>query len=180
MTNVKEWLDQEPPESEIRYINGLQYLPIEIVEGLLDELTNGRWSTRNFVHQYFEYGGTLWISASLELIINISTESSHPMIDGNSSKERFLVGTSSFPLYSLGANIHYASSAKSFCISNGASELGRRFGRFFNKVEIPEDSQKPKVKLKPDVIVRRQYSLAQTNKDAELIYKLENVYDFNA
>jgi hypothetical protein len=171
MKNVKEWLNQEPPESEIRFINGLAYLPIDIVETLLDEL--GYWDTKNFTHHYFEFGGTLWISASLELNVSYVDGSSHGM-------SRVLVGTSTFSFPSLGNNTHYASSAKSFCIVNAASELGRRFGRFLNKSVIEENINVERPKLKPDAIVKKQFANAIKNKDTATIESLEKTYDFNA
>ena len=64
--NINEWLEQSPkPEEIATNADGSQYIPIGIVEQLLDDMTGGGWDTQNFK---FVMDGD-FISSSVELSI---------------------------------------------------------------------------------------------------------------
>ena len=149
--HVETWLKSKPRKSEIKEIqNGkdkVKIIPQKIIESLLDELTDHNWSTRNF--QFSRFTET-WSSdtktlrcfcdASLELVVTYRQMVPAPIHDGTGpvqvEKEitRVLVGAYSFDV-SLFGNEYIANTVKSLCISNAASDLGRRFGKDLNPKE---------------------------------------------
>lgn len=137
----------------------VKIIPQKIIETLLDELTEQNWSTRNFHLSRWEEksklssatgepADKLFVSrtmcdASLELVITYKVVvpiSPYEQYDqqprgSQTQKEieitRVLVGAVSFDCSFFG-NDHVANTAKSLCISNAASDLGRRFGKDLN------------------------------------------------
>ncbi|HQV53973.1 MAG TPA: hypothetical protein PLX17_00580 [Chitinophagaceae bacterium] len=164
MKDVQKWLRQAPKKSEIKEIqNGkdkVKIIPQKIIESLLDELTEQNWSTRNFQFNRFvetnlnrpagtynpeSAGQRTMCDASLELVVTYKMvvpvspyEPQFTSPNGPALKEieitRVLVGAYSFDV-SLFGNDHIANTAKSLCITNAASDLGRRFGKDLNPRE---------------------------------------------
>lgn len=152
--DVAKWLKTAPRKSEIVEIqNGkdkVQIIRQKIIETLLDELTEQNWSTRNF--QFSRWTETIpmgpnavsmgrtMCDASLELVVTYRMMVPAPLHDTTGpvqvEKEitRVLVGAYSFDTALFG-NDHIANTAKSLCISNAASDLGRRFGKDLNPKE---------------------------------------------
>lgn len=134
----------------------VKIIPQKIIETLLDELTEQNWSTKNFQFsrwnemnvQYFDNAGNLepptvkrtMCDASLELVVTYRQMVISPLHDDSApvliEKEitRTLIGAYSFDV-SLFGNDHIANTAKSLCISNAASDLGKRFGKDLNPKE---------------------------------------------
>lgn len=148
--DVAKWLKTAPRKSEIVEIqNGkdkVKIIPQKIIESLLDELTEQNWSTRNFqftrwteISRANEPGRTM-CDASLELVVTYRMMVPAPLHDTTGpvqvEKEitRVLVGAYSFDTALFG-NDHISNTAKSLCISNAASDLGRRFGKDLNPKE---------------------------------------------
>lgn len=152
--DVAKWLKTAPPKGQIVEIQDgprkVKIIPQKIIESLLDELTEQNWSTRNFkFSRWIERGinnegnesiGRTMCDASLELVVTYRqlvlgsiTDKSEPVM---MEKEitRVLVGAVSFDV-SLFGNDHIANTAKSLCITNAASDLGRRFGKDLNQKE---------------------------------------------
>lgn len=158
--DVAAWLKKAPPKGQIVEIqNGkdkVKIIPQKIIESLLDELTEQNWSTRNFQFtrynemepQYYNSEGILnppvikktMCDASLELVVTYRMMVPAPLHDATGpvqiEKEitRVLVGAVSFDTAFFG-NDHIANTAKSLCITNAASDLGRRFGKDLNPKE---------------------------------------------
>lgn len=152
--HVETWLKKKPNKSEIVEIQTdkgkVNIIPQKIIESLLDELTEQNWSTKNF--QFSRYneivdntlnpGGSLvkvgrtMCDASLELVVTYRAMVPAPLHTGNGpvSITRVLVGAVSFDVSFFG-NDHIANTAKSLCITNAASDLGRRFGKDLNPRE---------------------------------------------
>jgi len=172
--DVAKWLKTAPRKSEIKEIqNGkdkVKIIPQKIIESLLDELTEQNWSTRNF--QFNRYDQTVisqngmqqfkntMCDASLELVVTYKIivpvspyepfEKDKPIRPALEEKEitRVLVGAVSFDV-SLFGNDHIANTAKSLCITNAASDLGRRFGKDLN----PKEASMIILGIKPPVQV---------------------------
>lgn len=163
--DVNEWLKSSPEQEEIVEIqdgpNKVKIIPQKIIETLLDELTEQNWSTRNFQFSsvkrkpnYIPNGTVvpaeevMMCDASLELVVTYKVVvpiSPYEQYDqqprgSQTQKEiqitRVLVGAVSFPCDFFG-NDHVANTAKSLCISNAASDLGRRFGKDLNPSVAP-------------------------------------------
>ena len=156
MKDVSKWLKQSPKKSEIVEIQTgkvkdgkaetVKIIPQKIIESLLDELTEQNWSTRNFQFSRWveenppsAHRRTM-CDASLELVVTYRQMVIGPLdVNGGPAmveKEitRVLVGAVSFDVSFFG-NDHIANTAKSLCISNAASELGKRTGRDLNPKE---------------------------------------------
>lgn len=158
MKDVSKWLKQSPKKSEIVEIQSgkdkVKIIPQKIIESLLDELTEQNWSTRNFQFNrfvepvkkmYADNSGSYnaertMCDASLELVVTYRVMVPSLMHDVSApvliEKEitRTLVGSYSFDT-SLFGNEYIANTAKSLCIANAASDLGRRFGKDLNPKE---------------------------------------------
>ncbi len=152
--DVAAWLKKSPPKGQVAEIqNGdkkVKIIPQNIIETLLDELTEQNWSTRNFKMVRWtevlpsksnEPVRTRTIcDAHLELVVTYRTMADAPLHTGTGPLKmereitRVLVGAYSFDC-SLFGNDYIANTAKSLCIVNAASELGRRFGKDLNPKE---------------------------------------------
>lgn len=170
-TDKIEWLKSEPKPEDLTSINGIIVMLNHVVEEKLDELTDHSWSTRNYQSKYININSRDYISASLELF----------MFKG-SLEERTLVGAVTFPLDHFPDNQHWDNTAKTLCITNAASDLGRQFGRYFNKVEpviLDRKAEKinKRVKLKPSVAILNEYTMAIIGKNQDKIKQLTEIYD---
>lgn len=170
----EEWLDTEPTIDEIIEIDGVLCISNLIIEELLDELTDKNWETINYTSKFVkDHNGNHFISASLELVVHYS------------GKTRRITGAVSFPLNYFPNNTHYDNTAKTLCISNAASDLGKRFGRGLNKVHPVVTSGKQymgvsvqNTKMKPDADIMQEYIKAVTECNYEKISALEYIYEF--
>ena len=185
--DVAKWLKTAPRKSEIVEIqNGkdkVKIIPQKIIESLLDELTEQNWSTRNFqfstrLANQTELTQNLrtMCDASLELVVTYRMMVPAPIHDGTGpvmvEKEitRVLVGAYSFDT-SLFGNEYIANTAKSLCISNAASDLGRRFGKDLN----PKEAAMMILGIKaPRQIPSGQVIEEAKNKISESLEKIKN------
>lgn len=190
--DVAKWLKTAPRKSEIKEIqNGkdkVKIIPQKIIESLLDELTEQNWSTRNFQFNRFietnlnrpagtynpeSAGQRTMCDASLELVVTYRVMVAAPLHSGNGpvsiEKEitRVLVGAYSFDTALFG-NDHIANTAKSLCITNAASDLGRRFGKDLNPKEASMMILGIKNPLKPGQVTEEA-----KNKIGETLDKLK-------
>jgi len=152
--DVAKWLKSAPRKSEVVEIqNGkdkVKIIPQKIIESLLDELTEQNWSTKYFQFSRFtetitladgtQGAGRAMCDASLELVVTYRVMEIGPLTVGAGptmvEKEitRTLVGAYTFDTALFGDQFT-ANTAKSLCISNAASDLGRRFGKDLNPKE---------------------------------------------
>ena len=179
----REYVNQLPSEDDIATLKDKEgnilarYLPIDVVERDLDRWA---WTTRNFTYQQYrsldKYGKPC-ISASLELVI--------PWKDDNGILSvRTLVGACNFEINSYAPNRHFVATAKSECVKNAASDLGRKFGRGLNEEMAPVPEQvaaieKSKAKMKPDAQLLAQYKAAKERGDTIAMGIFETVYEIN-
>lgn len=172
--NKIEWLNQEPPIEEVaRNNDGSEFIPIAIVENLLDEFTNNDWGTANFRYYFHPYSTTVLISGSLEL--SVTYYICHK--DGREIHGcRTLIGAVTFTDDTHGSNLNFAATAKSECIKNAAKQLGRRFGRYLNDRGVVKEKD---IQNKPimDVITRKKYDNAKKHGDVKTQLEIENYYD---
>src|ERR1700733_6991479 len=172
ITNHSEWLEQQPVfEGDNKEVfenaDGSQYIPVGIVEGLLDWFTDKNWETNKFQFRTFEIGGKSFVSGSLELSFF------HPdlFVNGMMRKNidrigRTVIGCATVDINTMMAKdiystdiTDYEATILSLALCNAAKKLGNRFGRSLNgrgvnkvedKKEIPSiselDAQIEKVK----------------------------------
>lgn len=189
---INKWLALPPAEEEITEIDGIKVLLQRVVEDKLDRLTDCNWCTKNYQSKYVTIGNRMFISASLELVVTYVPIPEIGQLGG--TRTRTFVGAVTFDVRHFGSNLHLDNTAKSLCIVNAASELGRQFGRDLNPSTTPvitaqqygEQNEgavldefmprKKSVKLKPDEKILSQYQQAQLDKDEATITKLESMY----
>jgi hypothetical protein len=142
------------------------FIPIFQLENMLDVF---QWSTSNFQYQIFKDGyANLCIAASLELEIVFG------------DIRRKFVGACNFGLKDLFPNTHFLATAKSECIKNAASDIGKYFGRGLNNDVVPtqiDPKDKPIKRSKPDIKIMKQFEEAVKNNDQAAIILLTNIYD---
>lgn len=194
--DIGKWLRTNPKKSEIVEIqNGkdkVKIIPQKIIETLLDELTDHNWSTRNFQFSRWTeqavppmnttdgrpiyntgISGRTMCDASLELVVTYRQLVIGPLdVNGGPAmieKEitRTLVGAYSFDV-ALYGNDYIANTAKSLCIANAASDLGRRFGKDLNPKEASMMILGIKNPLKPGQVTEEA-----KNKIGETLDKLK-------
>lgn len=148
------------------------FIPILELENMLDIFD---WSTTNFQYQIFKDGyANLCVAASLQL--SISYNCSEEKI----FKTRTFVGACNFSLKSIDPNTHFLATAKSECIKNAASDIGKYFGRGLNNSIVPSQKElvaKVVVKSKPDSKIMKQFAEALKKGDEATITMLSNIYD---
>lgn len=145
------------------------YIPINNLENILDEL---EFSTTNFQHSIFKDGySNLCVAASLELVILYDA--------GTRFIRRTFVGACNFALSALEPNTHFLATAKSECIKNAASDIGKYFGRSLNDGIVPSAKkvEKKSIKSKPDSKIMQQFAKAVQDGDEATITMLTNIYD---
>src|SRR5262249_17119691 len=152
-------------EDDIALKDEARYLPIDVVERDLDRWA---WGTQNFAwQQYRDKRGELCIGASLELLIPWTN-------DDGSRAERKLTGVCNFQIASYVPNGHYVATAKSECIKNAASELGKKFGRGLNaglqqQPEATEPAPDRNTKRRPDQQIKDRFKKALEEGDEATI-----------
>lgn len=187
--DVAKWLKSAPRKSEIVEIqNGkdkVKIIPQKIIESLLDELTEQNWSTKYFQFSRFietitladgtQGAGRAMCDASLELVVTYRQMVIGPLAVGAGpsmvEKEitRTLVGAYTFDTELFGQ--FTANTAKSLCISNAASDLGRRFGKDLN----PKEASMMILGIKKPVqLIPGQVTEEAKGKIAESLEKIKN------
>lgn len=129
MTNIREWLQGYPAEIAALPEGG-NFIPIEVIENELD--TFDSWSTQNFhYHFYRDAYAKICIAASIEVVVEYM------------EKERLLrrtfVGTCNFDISAIYPNKHFLSTAKSECVKNACSDMGKKLGRGLNPRIYPNE-----------------------------------------
>lgn len=170
----RRYVDQSPSEDDIATKEEARYLPIDVVERDLDRWA---WGTQNFTWQFYrDKRNDTWISASLELLIPWKNDSGVVM-------ERKLVGSCNFLVTAYLPNSHCVATAKSECVKNAASDLGKKFGRGLNdnlypvvNKEAPEETLKRK--MKPDKGILAQFKKACEAGDETHKGILLSIYEF--
>jgi hypothetical protein len=150
--------------------NVAYFIPIGKLEGMLDNL---EWNTGKFQYTIFKDGyANLCVAASLELQISYTGFQNKTVI-------RTFVGACNFSLSSIEPNTHFLATAKSECIKNAASDMGRYFGRGLNDGIIPsiKSLERKSVKSKPDSKIMKQFLLAIEKGDIATTTMLSNIYD---
>lgn len=125
MESIKEWLQQAvPPEDMSALSGGALFIEINKAEELLDKFDS--WSTQNFNYYLYkgEGYGNMGIAASLELVVEFTID----MVN----YRRTFVGACNFSQKSIAPNTHWMATAKSECVKNAMSDLGKRLGRGMN------------------------------------------------
>lgn len=166
---IKRFNNEPAEESISSNADGSRFIAINKLEDVLDEM---EWSTKNFHHIVFKNGyADLVVSASLELVVKYLAG------DGR-IVERGFVGACSFSIKSLEPNQHFLATAKSECIKNAASDIGKALGRGLNdNMPIQEVETQKRPKAKPDSKIMKQFLEAVEKKDQATIIMLSNVYD---
>lgn len=163
--------NQDVPTTDIATVeNGAAYIAIGKLENSLDDLN---WTTSNFQHTLYKDGyANLSVMASLELGISYTNP------EGQIEKRTF-VGACNFSLSSLEPNTHFLATAKSECIKNAASDIGKYFGRGINDnlVPTPKITEKQVVKANPDSKIMKQFMEAIEKGDIATQNILSNIYN---
>lgn len=170
MINPLDFREPTPERLIASNADGSRYIPIHLLEEELDWL---KFSTRNFSYQIFKDGyANVCVAASIELEIKYGGH------DDNLYTRTF-VGACNFIINSIAPNPHFLATAKSECIKNAASDIGKYFGRGLNINITPqtENTEPPKPKLKPDSKIMKQFLSAVEKKDQATITLLSNIYD---
>jgi len=164
-------LDSPPETADNGY--GALHIPIDILESQLDTFN---WSTQNYQWNLFKDGyANLHVAASLELVLNIVVSDSEII-------KRTFVGACNFSLLSLGPIPDWNATAKSMCIKNAASDVGKWLGRGINAENIPDRGQqleksRTAAKKTPDEKIKQQFKEAAEKGDQATIIMLSNIYD---
>lgn len=166
-------VSSDPPENCTTTLSdGARFIPIERLEPMLDEIG---WSTKNYNYDIFKDGyANLCVAASIELIIGYTNE------NGGFEILTF-VGACSFSLKSIDPNTHFLATAKSECIKNAASDIGKYYGRGLNTGLVPSATavEKRVVKSRPDSKIMKQFLASVEAGDTATQIMLSNVYEIN-
>lgn len=134
LENFQRLLNQYPPKEEVRkneLANNAEYLPINAVERVLDELYMGIWETTNFQTQVvaneiigslelrvFHPTAKIWLTRTGAAAVMIQTKRDAPTTVENKIKNTLV---KDYP------------HLKAECLKNAAKSLGVRFGRNLNR-----------------------------------------------
>lgn len=176
----REYVNQSPSEEDIATLKDqkgqeiARFLPIEVIERDLDRWA---WGTENFIYQQFrDKFGKPCVSASLELVIPWKDDSGGVVI-------RRLAGACNFEIGSYAPNRHFVATAKSECMKNAASDLGKKFGRSLNDdLLVAVSNPAPAVdkeKRKPDKTILDQIRKFKEAGDEAAIAVYANIYELN-
>lgn len=129
MTDIRQWLQSEPTEIATLPEGG-NFIPIEVIENELD--TFDSWGTQNFhYHFYRDAYAKICIAASIEVVIEY--------MENDRWLKRTFVGTCNFDVASIYPIKHFLSTAKSECVKNACSDMGKRLGRGINPANVPSE-----------------------------------------
>jgi hypothetical protein len=139
--NLQKLLNQYPSDTEVqvnKMAKNAKYIPIAVIERLLDELYSGLWQTDNFRTEVIanEVVGSIdlkvyhpvakmWITRTGAASAMILTSAGKPVTLENKITNTLVT---SYP------------KLKAECIKNAAKSLGVRFGRALNRGELEEFS----------------------------------------
>lgn len=139
--NLQKMLNQFPPDNEVqvnKHNNEAKYIPIAIIERLLDEFYAGLWQTDNFRTEVIanEVVGSInlkvfhpvikmWITRTGVASVMILTRAGKPVTIENKIPNTLVTN---YP------------KLKAECIKNAAKSLGVRFGRALNRGDMEEYS----------------------------------------
>lgn len=172
----REYVSQIPAEEDIAVLQGgARYLPIDVVERDLDRWV---WSTQNFKWLlYDDKFRNRCIGADLELIIFWKNE------DGTTT-ERRLIGVCNFVVGNYVPNGHIVATAKSECVKNAASDLGKKFGRglnegFMHSPVVEKATAKSAIKMIPEKSIIEKFKKAVEEGDETMIKIYSDIYEFN-
>lgn len=127
MRDIRQWLQSDPTEIATLPEGG-NFIPIEVIENELDTFDN--WGTQNFhYHFYRDAYAKICIAASIEVVVEYS--------EGERWVKRTFVGTCNFDVASIYPNKHFLSTAKSECVKNACSDMGKKLGRGLNPRVYP-------------------------------------------
>jgi len=144
--DIEKWL-QEPCEDQyVKYLDAnktIAYLPIGIVEQYLDVFDS--WGTSGFKFVIYKASTHWFASGSVKLKVKYKIQP-----DGKEVK-RVMTGAMTLSISSADDNMDYEGTLLSYCISNAAKKLGKRFGRHLNgRLDIGETGL-PVVQVKEDL-----------------------------
>jgi hypothetical protein len=127
-----KWLNEEPLLTAPAPDGGL-HIPIEAIETTLDDFN--AWGTQNFNFYMYRNGyADNCVAASIEVFVEYESDGVH--------KKRTFVGACNFSIKSLFPNQHWLATAKSMCIKNAVSDIGKKFGRGLNAEVMPSEEKK--------------------------------------
>lgn len=179
-----EWLEDNPAPEEIAVriteVNGkkykYQYLPVEVVEDLLDWFTDKLWDTNSFKFSKYEVDGKEYVSGSLELTVGFDAHMLTRTGAATSSIEELKSVNEA-----LGEkeNTSFEATILSLALCNAAKKLGNRFGRSLNGrgVNKVEDKKEMPSISELDALIKKVKGLmieGETHENA--IHLLDVVY----
>lgn len=158
ITDYQEWLEKEPEENEvfesiIVLDNGkklvTQYIPVAIVEDLLDHLTDKYWDSTSFKFKKFEADGKEFVSGSLELTVNYDDR-----IISRSGAATENVADLKAKNADEKDNTSFEATILSLALCNAAKKLGNRFGRSLNGrgvLKVQEDKKESLSEIETEI-----------------------------
>ena len=127
MAEIRQWLRDDPP-TIATLPEGGNFIPIEAIENELD--TFNSWGTQNFHYTFYRDGyAKMCIAASIEVVVEY--------LERERWMRRTFVGTCNFEISSIYPIKHFLSTAKSECVKNACSDMGKRLGRGINPSSVP-------------------------------------------
>lgn len=167
MENYKEWLNEEVPDFELDEKDGALFIPIWVVESLLDELSGCNWN--RYEHKYSlhpDSNGVEWLATSHLLDVFYG--------DG---KRTLLCSSFINPQqYPDAKNLLQTGIAEA--TKAGVKVLGVRFGKSLNeRTTFKKKKAKVPIKRTPDKKVLQAYADAIQREDEETISKIESMYN---
>lgn len=139
MPEIREWLRDEPT-TIATLPEGGNFIPIEALENELD--TFDVWGTQNFHYTFYRDGyAKMCIAASIEVFVEYNSEESD---FGPTTVRRTFVGACNFDISAIYPNTHFLATAKSECMKNACSDMGRKLGRGINPSNTPSKTNTQK------------------------------------
>lgn len=167
----KEWLDSDPPAHEVeKNADGSRYIPIRVVEELLDEYTGLDWSSDDFKWAALPLDGGVYWSGSIELLYFDPSEGGRM----NQKPGAATIFSGDYP-----GNKDWLPTLLSECIKNAAKKIGRRFGRYLNDDKSEARQRMQPVRTKPDAQIMKDYMEAVSRNDKDTIDFLVRTYEIN-
>lgn len=140
ITNHQEWLQEKPSPEDIR-INpdGSEFLPIYIVESLLDQLTDTNWNTPHYDFESNELKETIEKNGTKELVSYVLLSGTVHLDFHYGGIQRVIIGCAQKRITDFKAktelekdNEDFKATMFSLALCNAAKKLGNRFGRSLN------------------------------------------------
>lgn len=171
LSEIEKWLKEQVPEEEIELLDDTDpksaYMPIWVIETLLDRLTMGNWNRLN--HKYSFHPDTMgveWLATSHELEL---------LYDG---VRRVLICTSFINPNQFLDTRNLMQTGIAEATKAGVKVLGSRFGKGLNdRMVLKTKPKRQKIKVTPDAKVMKAYMEAVAENDTEKINNLLSHYD---